>query len=98
MEKKNNLLVANKEELFTYRDMSNDFIENQIAILQGRPTSKKDQEEKFINMLRFNSHKFTEIEVGLLKCDFCGYSTPFKPVPKNIEFCNSYSIFRLPIS
>ena len=35
-----------KRELFSYKDMSDDFIENQIAILQGEPTSEKDQEEK----------------------------------------------------
>lgn len=76
------------KEVFTYKDMRNDLIENQISILQGIPTSKKDQEDKFINALKFNSHSFTEVKVGLLKCDFCGYSIPFKPIPKNVEFCN----------
>lgn len=75
-----------KKELFRYRDMSDDFIENQIAILQGEPTSEKDQEKKLFNQLKFNSHKFIEVEVGILKC-FCGYSIPLKPIPKNVEFC-----------
>jgi hypothetical protein len=66
--------------------MSNDFIENQIARLQGEPTSEKDQEDKLLNQLKFNSHEFIEVEVGILKC-FCGYSIPFKPISKNIDFC-----------
>jgi len=76
-----------KRELFSYKDMSDDFIENQIAILQGEPTSEKDQEEKLFNQLKFNSHKFIKVENGLLKCNSCGYSIPFNPIPKNIELC-----------
>jgi hypothetical protein len=77
---------------FSYKDMSNDFIENQIIVFQGKPTSEKDQEEKFINMLKFNSHKFIEIEAGLLKCNLCGYAIPFKPIPKNVEICKKLKL------
>jgi hypothetical protein len=78
--------------LFTYKDMSNDFIENQIIVLQGHPTSEKDQKEKFSNLLKFNTHKFAEVKVGILKCDFCGYSINFKPIPKNVEICKKNKI------
>ena len=87
MKKLQNKIINGFQEEFSYTDMSNDFIENQIIVFQGKPTSQKDQEDKFINMLKFNSHKFNEIEIGLLKCNLCGYSIPFKPIPKNVEFC-----------
>jgi hypothetical protein len=78
------------KEGFSYRDMSNDLIENQILLFQGKPTSEKDQQDKFINMLKFNTHKFIEIESGLLKCNLCEYSILFKPIPKNVEICKKF--------
>jgi|688.fasta_scaffold66851_14 hypothetical protein len=92
MEKLHNKIINGFQEEFSYRDMSDDFIENQIMVFQGKPTSEKDQEDKLINMLKFNSHKFIEIEVGLLKCNLCGYSIPFKPIPKNVEICKKIKL------